>query len=57
MEKSLIYECISAALFCKIVFVAEHMQDTITKPFKIAVSVSITLENLDFVVAALGKTV
>ena len=55
--KSPIYECISATLFCKVVFVAEHMQDTIAKPFKIAVSVSITLEDLDFVVTAFGKIV
>ena len=44
-------------MFCKVVFVAEHMQDTIAKPFKIAVSVSITLEDLDFVVTAFDKIV
>ena len=34
------------------------MQDTIAKPyFKIVVSVSITLEDLDFVVTAFGKIV
>lgn len=56
--KSPIYECISTTLFCKVVFVAEHMQDTIAKPyFKIVVSVSITLEDLDFVVTAFGKIV
>ena len=44
-------------MFCKVVFVAEHMKDTIAKPFKIAVSVSITLEDLDFVVTAFGKIV
>ena len=33
------------------------MQDTIAKSFKITVSVSITFENLDFVVTAFGKTV
>ena len=45
-------------MFCKVVFVGEHMQDTIAKPyFKIVVSVSITLEDLDFVVTAFGKIV
>lgn len=35
-----------ATLFCKVVFVGEHMQDTIAKSFKITVSVRLRLSTL-----------